>query len=278
MVSNGPMSPARSAISAPDAHRVLPTAIGEDRSAHLNAAIEEIVRMAGITNAAQRTRLRSDITRLVKKVWHREDPKVVAERAQRSRATIERALLARSAFEKAAAELKLAFAEYDKMWGKHERIQVLEGYSPSPFKRDSRGVARYVPERTVDEFLSDIDREFPKRRTDELLNEVLLWAKNHPPPRASIKPRRGRPADRDLHFFYFVCVLSSVVCDAGGKLTLDKNYPWKASLPRALHLLRPHLPRGYISVKPSVRQLVSARKAATRPLLLRLAHSRLSGY
>ncbi len=257
-------------------HRV--RSIGQNRSAHLDAAINEIVRMAGVTNSARRTRLRSEITRVVKKLWHCVDPKILSVRknaAERSKAAITRALSARSAFEKAAVELKLAFDEFDELYGKLDRILHIEGYSPSPVKTDARGVSVEIPQRTEAELLEDIAREFPERTTDELLDQVLIWAKEKPP-LVSVEPRLGRPRANNLDFFYFVCVLSSVIQDAGGKLTLDKNYPEKASLPRALQLLRPHLPEGFIPIDPSVRMLFEARQGAARPLILGLARSRLS--
>jgi hypothetical protein len=273
------MTATRTPTSALNANRVKPIEIEEDRSADLKQAIDEIVKMSGVTIAAQQTRLRSEIARLLKKVWHCKNPTVVAERtehAERSRLATKRALLARSDLEKAAAELKRAFAELDKIWGKLDRILGIEGYSPSPSKRDSRG-PRYVPERTYDELLNDIDLEFPERWTDELLNAILHWAKRNPP-LVSTEPRRGRPKTADLYFFYLVCLLSSAVSDAGGRLTLNKNYPEKASLPRALQLLRPHLPQGFNSTNPSVRELFKARQGAEQPLVLRLAHLRLSGW
>jgi hypothetical protein len=198
------------------------TALGAD----LPAAIDEIVQMARIPNPRRQSQLRDLILGLIEQRWHYRSPEFIAECDERRRRWIVRlgrVFSARVSFRKAAMDLRHAIADYDKYYGKRDRR---DESAPAPIAR--------------------------------LLNEVLQWAGKDPPYYAR-NNRRGRPPGT-AHFelYMFVSYLLEITENVGGRLTFDKNYPDKGSLPRALHLLRPYLPAGFIPADLPVRTLIQA--------------------
>ena len=233
---------AATSILGTDIGRARPITFGEYPPADLDAAVDavdEVVRLARVTGTARRNRLRLEVAELVGWVRRHQDRRVIAEREERRERSGElykRLALAHAALGKATADYQLAMVEYDN----------LDSIWPN----------------SPDELLE----------IDDLLNNVQMWLERHP---LGFERRRGRPSG-NLYFIYFVCLLLSLVGKAGGKLKLDKNYPKKSSLPRALELLRPHMPQGFIRTNPSVRALIKARRFAANPLLTGLARGNLS--
>jgi hypothetical protein len=92
------------------------------------------------------------------------------------------------------------------------------------------------------------------RQSAYRLADIFTAAMGKPPPRSLDEiPRRGRKlgAVKDVSFRRFVCDLLLDAKASGGILTLEKHDPPTGSLIRALKLLAPHLPDGFVPNAPS---------------------------
>jgi hypothetical protein len=193
----------------------------QDLSADLIAAAQQVVEIAQVSDPRRRAELAAQIALFA----HRARWLFAPEGLNKLEVIKHRLRAAASAFENAAAKLRAAIDEYDAY---HEICKEtrLDYIAPSPI--------------------------------DKLLKEVEIWAFL----RAQLSPsRRGRPSGSskpDLR--WFTLMLLCLVEEAGGRLTLDKNYPDRATLLDALQLLRPHLPDGLVPASPSIRTLLLAKR------------------
>jgi hypothetical protein len=205
----------------------------------ISATAYQIAKIAGIPEN-QRPRLRLDIELLVKgsKDVERQNEDLV-DRVGRIHhdwtARRLRVLEARAALKKAATGLQVAIADYDNEYGKKMRMDEV---APAPI--------------------------------DALLREVVAWAVQEAPIflyRSSYESRgRGRPRGTLKHtvFIDYVVSLLVLVRGMGGDLTFDKNRLNKSTLVRALKLLTPHFPAGFVPSPLPVRAIVRALSIANR--------------
>jgi class 3 adenylate cyclase len=159
------------------------------------------------------------------------DPKFLAEAEEQIKhwkTELMQLAKARSSIATAILKLKSAIAKFDEEYGEADRCVI----APQPI--------------------------------ETLLSELEKWVDGAPPIVAILAERRkgrGRPSQpTHRHFFHFLCLLLATISAEGGKLTFDKNYPTRGTLVRALDLLRPHMPRGFIPEKLPIRVLIRARK------------------
>jgi class 3 adenylate cyclase len=172
-----------------------------------------------------------DFAREHKKLLDPEWRKKVKDLTTEWTKSLVQVLKARSLMERATLELKSAIAKFDEAHG-----QAIRSAEVAPLQ------------------------------IDKLLDDVLDWMRS-PPPIASIMSAErsgpGRPPWQAQSLFHaFLCSFLVTVNSDGGALTYDKNYPERSTLLRALALLRPIMPPGFIPVSPSIRELLRAWKIA----------------
>jgi hypothetical protein len=198
-------------------------------------ALRQIVEIAEVPperQAASRIQIVNMMIDFIREYERLHDPKFLAEAEEQIKhwkTELMQLAKARSSMASAILKLKSAIAKFDEQYGEADRCVVI---APQPI--------------------------------DTLLSELQKWVDSAPPIAAILaeeRKGRGRPSQpTHRHFHDFLCLLLATVSAEGGKLTFDRNYPTRSTLVRALDLLRPHMPRGFIPEKLPVRVLIRARK------------------